>query len=411
MMEIRPILSTLRRHRVILWLLMLEIALSCAIICNGVFLVVQRMQHMDMPSGIAEHELVQIQQAPITPPPDRYARAQEDLATLRQIPGVQAVGMTNQVPFGGASSNGNVMLSPTQPHRTLSAAEYFGENLVPTLGLHLIAGRTLRPDEYVKVDMVIKALADGSSKGFPMPMLVSQALATRLWPQQSPLGKLLWLAPTASFRVVGVVATLARANAYNTATAQYSMIIPLHMGADKDQSYLLRTRPEDRQRVLAAARTALEHADPGRVVTHARTYDEIRSDYFKDDRAMAGMLVSVIVAVPLVTGLGIVGLASFWVAQRRKQIGIRRALGATRADIVHYFQTENFLIVTFGIVIGMVLAYGLSLWLMMHYELPRLPLSYLPIGAVALWLIGQAAVLGPALRAANVPPVVATRSV
>jgi len=112
-----------------------------------------------------------------------------------------------------------------------------------------------------------------------------------------------------------------------------------------------------------------------------------------------------------VTALGIVGLASFWVAQRRKQIGIRRALGATRADILRYFQTENFLIVTFGIVLGMALAYGLSLLLMKHYELPRLPWFYLPIGAIALWLIGQLAVLGPALRASNVPPVVATRSV
>jgi putative ABC transport system permease protein len=59
----------------------------------------------------------------------------------------------------------------------------------------------------------------------------------------------------------------------------------------------------------------------------------------------------------------------------------------------------------------MLLAYGLSLWLMAHYEMPRLPVSYLPIGAIVLWLIGQAAVLGPALRAAAVPPVVATRSV
>ena len=410
-MDILPILSTLRRHKVILWLLMLEIALSCAIICNGVFLVAQRIQHMDMPSGIAEHELVQIQQAPIASPPDRYARAQEDLAALRQISGVQAVGMSNQVPFGGASSNGNVMLSPTQPHRTLSAAEYFGENLVQTLGLHLTAGRSLRPDEYVDADVVIRELADGSDKGFPMPMLVSQALATRLWPQQNPLGKLVWLTPTASFRVVGVVATLARANAWNTATAQYSMIIPLHMGADKDQSYLIRTRPEDRQRVLAAAVAALKRADPTRVITHTRTYDQIRSDYFKDDHAMAGMLVSVILAVLLITGLGIVGLASFWVAQRRKQIGIRRALGATRTDILRYFQTENFLIVTLGIVLGMLAAVGINLGLMKLFEMPRLPLWYLPAGAVALWLLGQLAVLVPALRASNVPPVVATRSV
>jgi putative ABC transport system permease protein len=410
-MDILPILATLRRHKVSLWLLMLEIALSCAIVCNGVFLIVQRMQHVDMPSGVAEHEVVQIQQAPIAPPADRYARAREDMAALRQIPGVQAVGMTNQLPFGGSSSNGNVMLSPTQPHRTLSTATYFGENLLETLGLRLVSGRDFAAGDYVNADAVLRSLADGSGKGFPMPTIISSTLAERLWPQQNPLGKLIWLAPKASFRVVGVVAVLARANAYNTATAQYSMIFPLHMGADKDQSYLIRTRPQDRQRVMAAAVTALKHADPARVITHTRTYDKIRSDYFKDDQAMAGMLASVIVAVLLVTGLGIVGLASFWVAQRRKQIGIRRALGATRADILRYFQTENFLIVTLGILAGMALAYGLSLLLMMHYELPRLPLFYLPVGAIALWLIGQLAVLGPALRAAAVPPVVATRSV
>jgi len=59
----------------------------------------------------------------------------------------------------------------------------------------------------------------------------------------------------------------------------------------------------------------------------------------------------------------------------------------------------------------MVLAYGINLFLMLHYELPRLPAIYFPVGALALWAIGQLAVLGPALRASRVPPVVATRAV
>ena len=65
----------------------------------------------------------------------------------------------------------------------------------------------------------------------------------------------------------------------------------------------------------------------------------------------------------------------------------------------------------FGIVLGMLLAYGINQLLMSKYELPRLPLHYLPIGAIALWLLGQVAVFGPARRAAAVPPAVATRSV
>jgi putative ABC transport system permease protein len=116
-------------------------------------------------------------------------------------------------------------------------------------------------------------------------------------------------------------------------------------------------------------------------------------------------------AMLLVTALGIAGLANFWVQQRRRQIGIRRAIGATRGDILRYFQTENFLIVSGGIALGVLLALVLNLALMTHYELPRLPWVYLPIGALSLWLLGQLAVLSPALRAAAVPPVVATRSV
>ncbi|HEX7324769.1 MAG TPA: FtsX-like permease family protein [Rhodanobacteraceae bacterium] len=410
-MDIVPILKTLGRHKVIIGLLVLEIALSCAIVCNGVFLVVQRLHHLNMPSGVAEHQLVLIQQAPIRPAPDRYARAREDLATLRRIPGVAAVAITNQVPFGGFSSNTNVRLTPAQPHPTLNAGTYFGGGLVPALGLHLIAGRTFRSDEYANAGVILAALASGKGGIFPAPVIITRALAERLWPAQDALGKMFWLTPEASFRVIGVVAALARANAYHTATAQYSMIIPLRMGAGKDQTYLIRTRPQDRQRVVGAAERALKQADPERIITHATTFDAVRSDYFRNDRAMAGILIAVIVAVLLVTGLGIVGLASFWVGQRRRTIGIRRALGATRADILHYFQTENFIIVTIGIVLGMILAYGLSLLLMLHYQMPHLPLVYLPIGAIALWLLGQLAVLGPALRASRVPPVVATRSV
>ena len=139
--------------------------------------------------------------------------------------------------------------------------------------------------------------------------------------------------------------------------------------------------------------------------------EEMRRDYYQDDRSMAWLMVSVCVALLIVTALGIVGLASFWVQQRTRQIGVRRALGATKGQILRYFQTENFLLATLGIVVGMILAFGINQLMMERYELPRLPLLYLPIGAVVLWLLGQISVFGPARRAAAVPPAVATRSV
>ena len=120
-MELRPILSTLRRHKVTAWLLILEIALTCAIVCNAVFMIGHRLQHMDMSTGVAEHELVQIQVAEIAPTPDVYARAREDLAVLRQVPGVQAVALTNQLPLQGSSSNAGIKLDLAQRQPTLSA--------------------------------------------------------------------------------------------------------------------------------------------------------------------------------------------------------------------------------------------------------------------------------------------------
>ncbi len=169
--------------------------------------------------------------------------------------------------------------------------------------------------------------------------------------------------------------------------------------------------PDNASRCWPARPRRCVKADPHRIILEKATLDDIRSDFFRNDRAMAGILVGVIAALLIVTALGIVGLASFWVAQRRRTIGVRRALGATRRNILNYFQTENFLLATIGIALGMVLAYGINLFLMTHYELPRLPAVYFPMGAMLLWLIGQLAVLGPALRAAAVPPVVATRSV
>ncbi len=411
MMELRPILSTLRRHKVVTALLVLEIALSCAIVCNAVFLIGQRLQRMDLPSGIAEHELVQIQLGDIGSSPDAVAQTQTDLAALRQISGVKQVAVASQLPFAnGGSSNGGIKLSPQQQQDTLNATEYFGQNLMPTLGLHLVAGRAFRPDEYVDLDSAVAALHSGNLQGMPRVLIITRTMADRLWPHQSALGKTIYQGKGVPFRVIGVVAHLARPNNLQLGI-EYSTVWPLRMTAAEGGSYLIRSAPKDRQRVLKTALAKLKSLDPNRVVLGKRTYDEARKAFFGPDRAMAGMLAGVIAALLLVTALGIVGLASFWVAQRHKQIGIRRALGATRGNIQSYFQTENFLIVMFGIVLGMVLAYGINLLLMQYYELPRLPWTYLPVGAVALCLLGQVAVLGPAMRAARVPPVVATRTV
>jgi putative ABC transport system permease protein len=313
------------------------------------------------------------------------------------------------VPFTNSSSNSSIKLDPKQKLPTLNATQYMGEDLIGTFGVQLVAGRNFRPDEYMDFDTVIHNM-DLLRTRTPT-VIITRPMAERLWPGQSPLGKQLYMGPI-SVRVVGVVKDLVRPSLFlGDNAAQWSMIFPLRRDVNDASRYVLRTDPQDRQRVMAAAVKTLRKLDPHRIILEKKTFDQIRADFFRNDRAMAGTLLGVIIALLTVTGLGIVGLASFWVAQRRRTIGVRRALGARRVDILRYFLTENFLLATIGIALGMVLAWGINLFLMQHYELPRLPWFYLPIGAIGLWLIGQVAVLGPALRASNVPPVVATRSV
>jgi putative ABC transport system permease protein len=410
-MEIRPILSTLRRHKTAAALIVVEIALACAIICNALFIVSQRWENLQETSGVAEHELVTVSLSGVGKQTNPDVITQEDLAALRAVPGVTNVAMVNQLPFRRGSNNSSLTIMPDQKIPTLSAAMYTGdEGTVRTLGLNVIAGRDFQPDEYLNWSELITQLNGNSNVPLrTMALIVSREAAQKLYPGQSAVGKPVYMA-NIPLTIVGVVQRLRRPNSFDGDTS-YSMLMPLRQNYTNGGFYVLRVGdPAQRGRVLHEAVDALNRVDPNRLVIAQKTFDDWRSEYFSNDRDMMGLLITLCVALLLVTALGIIGLASFWVAQRTRQIGVRRALGATRGQILRYFQTENFLLVSAGIVLGMVLAYAINQLLMGRYELPRLPLVYLPVGAVLLWALGQIAVLWPARRAANVSPAIATRS-
>ena len=405
-MQIRPILAALRRHRLATLLIAMEIALACAVLCNACFLVVQRWEMIQTNSGVDESSLAVLMVNGFEPSQAADVNARM-LTGLQAIPGMQSVTLINQVPFGPQMGAAGVTHDPGTFKNLIGVVDFVlaGPGTFKALGLKLVAGRLPQPDDYQPAISFVPNDAQ---------VLVTRALAEHAWPNENPLGKDFWC-DKFHFRVVGVVDHFARAQPrqHGMSQAQWTVFTPTAPGGTLSGTYLLRAEPRDVQRVLQAARAAVAKIAPDVVLDQedSRTLSDLRASYFKSDRVMIDLLLGVVVILLGVTALGIVGLTSFWVAQRRKQIGIRRAIGATRGDILRYFQTENFLIVTLGIVLGMLLAFVLNAVLMKFYELPHLPLYYLPVGALVLWGLGQLAVLGPALRAAAVPPVVATRSV
>ena len=406
-MEIRPILSTLSRHKTAAALIVLEIALSCAIICNALFIVSQRIDAMQLASGIDDNHLIEIGLSGIGKQVDADARTAEDIASLRAIPGVESVSIVNQLPFQGGSWNTSLAATAEPEAQSINGAQYMvGENALKTLGVKLVAGRDFNADEYQSSDVLEKIEDLGK---LTAPAILTEAMAKQFFPDGNAVGKTLYMA-NIPVTVVGVAQTLLRPNMQDN-NRTHSIVFPIRMNFSNGGRYILRVTEQGRRdEVLKQALATLDKNDPNRLVWTKQTVEEKRAKYFANDRDMIGLLLIVSGLLLLVTALGIIGLASFWVQQRTKQIGIRRALGATRAQILRYFQTENFLLAGIGIVVGMLLAYLLNQWLMGRYELPRLPLLYLPVGAVLLWLLGQIAVFGPARRAASIPPAVATRS-
>ncbi|HET6632106.1 MAG TPA: FtsX-like permease family protein [Rhodanobacteraceae bacterium] len=408
-MPIRPILSTLRHHKLTAALLAMQVALTCAIVCNAAFMVADRASRMRLPSGMAEAELSMVRSSSIDPAANLQARHAADLAALRAIPGVKAAVAVDSLPLSGSVDGYGACADKATMERAMAAramvsgcltfTEYSGTpGTREALGLRLVAGRDFRPGEFGTAD-------------HPPVGIVSRSLADALYPDGRAVGRTLYF-PGGTLRIVGVVDTLLAPVLRKPAGYQHTMLWP-KLPNRSHVTYVLRSAPADRARVLKAAVGALTRLDPQRLIPakSVRTYADLRHDYFRRDATMIGLLLATALGLLFVTALGIAGLAGFWVQQRTRSIGIRRAIGATRGDILRYFQAENALIVGFGALLGMLLAVLLNLLLMRHYELQRLPLYYLPVGAVALWLLGQLAVLTPALRAAAVPPVVATRSV
>ncbi|MEP6897143.1 MAG: FtsX-like permease family protein [Rhodanobacter sp.] len=405
-MNLRPILSSLTRHKLTVLLLVLQVALTCGIVCNVAFMIADRVTQMNQASGVAEDELVMIDSIDVDARTNPLARHTEDLAALRGIAGMRSVVAVDALPFNANDWTSSLDTQPDSDINQAIASVYNGTpGELRTLGLHLVEGRDFLPGEYLPVD----SANNGAGLGQVSTAIVTRALADKLFPGRSALGRSIYPFSRPA-RIVGIVDHLLRPGPHETGSNDYSALFPL-LPDTAEVTYVMRTSPQDRERVLQAAATLLAKVDGNRIIRRPQTFEQMRADHFHRDRTMVGMLLAAAAALAFVTAVAIAGLAHFWVQQRRRTIGIRRAIGATRGDILHYFQLENFLIVSGGIVLGLLLAMLLNLLLMKHYELPRLPLFYLPIGAVVLWTLGQLAVLGPALRASNVPPVVATRSV
>ncbi len=410
-MTVHPILAALRRHAAAVVLIALQIAVSLAIVANATFIIAHRIERMTRPTGMDERGLIRILTQWPAPPGGDEATAIEqldalqrtDLETLRSLPGVQAVAASTSNPVLSGYTAGRISLGADQQGISVRAAYYYGDqHLRSTFGLRLVAGR----------DFFAEEIRHGRARPDAPVVIVSKPVADQLFEGHNALGKTVYQDGSPA-TIVGIVERLQTPKRADSNWAYNSVIEPLRADG-LYAGYVIRARPGREQAVIREAREALFQVNPMRLMPQpwggVHSFAEIRARAYRPDRGMALLMGTICIILLSVTAAGIFGLASFWVVQRTRQIGVRRALGARRVDILRHFQIENLAITGVGVLGGSALAFGLNGWLMTHYEMAHLPAIHVAIGALLMLGLGQAAVWVPAQRASRVPPVVAVRS-
>jgi putative ABC transport system permease protein len=409
-MEFRPILSALMRNKTGPILVALQVALSLAILANALHIVNERRAVAARPSGLADEHAtfyVRVRNLNNDGAEKRLATAKLQADALRSVSGVVSVADLSQMPLSRSGSNNSIAVDRKQDRQTAISSVYFsGDSLVKTFGLKLVDGRDFLPGELMDLN-------DNESTELPKFGIITKAQAEKLWPGVPPVGKTFYFGTgdgAFPIQVVGVVERLQTTGAQVGDEGEYSSIIPARIYGDANTMFAIRAEPGQRDRVIKEAEAALRKTTATPLILQTTTVDKDRQERYRGDIALSWMLVTVSVLLLLITCSGIVGMASLWVTQRRKQIGVRRALGARRIDILRYFLTENFMITSCGVFGGVLLGVGLNHILVSSLEMARLPVAYLLGGAAVFWALGVLAVYGPAWRAASISPALATRS-
>lgn len=399
-----PILRTLRRNKVGALLIALQIAVTLAIISNCLSMIQQRVQWMQRPSGIDEGNIFALSNAWSSDPPDLRARIETDLVALRSLPGVIDAEATNSTPLGG--NEWHWPLAKGADHQQFSAwtAIYtVDDHALAAYGLKLVAGRWFNAAEVGEIGI--------RETRFAPAIVVTQSVADGLFPAGDALGQVLYFEHTGSSRIVGIVKRMQRpfdATGWGNPWREYSVFIPFQY-VNNGLLYVVRTRPGQQAAMMRAAPAKLMQLTRERIIRNVQSFSEIRYQAHRSNRTtiiILGVLSTLLLAI---TAFGVIGLTLYWVGQRRRHIGMRRALGARRVDILRYFHTENLLIGGTGCILGVAMGLAGNTWLAARLEIARMSLAYACVGALLVLVLCQLAVLWPALRAASVPPAIATR--
>ena len=401
MLQISPIFNAMMRNKSSVMLIIIQIALTVAIVSNAAFIITERIQHMQRDTGLPEEQLIGFNMFFFDKNVDITDQLALDAIKLRELPGVINATAVNQIPLSGSGDSWSFRDQFENEGAKEGGATVFhgDERVLETLGANLVRGRNFTKDEI---------LFERDGIRMPSTIIITQALADYYFPGEEALGKTLYNMDSA-LQIIGIIDRM-QGPWLDSAMVDRSAILPM-VTTPTFKRFLIRAESDAVDGIMTEIESTLLALENRRVIQMPETLVQMKADSYKADRLMVSMLVVIITVLIFITTLGIAGMAVFNVNRRRKQIGTRRALGASKASILSYFMTESAIFSGIGIAIGVIFALVLNNFLMDYMSSSALSLSYIVGTIVGVIAISQIAVFIPARRAAAISPAIATRSI
>ena len=329
----------------------------------------------------------------------RTLRTADIVRRVSALPGVEAASASFMLPLNGgvdettAEVEGSTLEKDARPMISFTAAT---SDFFRTLGVPLLAGRALSEREALDSTHVA---------------VISKTMATRLWKDASPVGRRFRMASDSTnawYTVVGVVGDIA-VNALNRPMRSLAYV-PYPYYAQRNTGLLIRTASTPAA-VTRAVREQIRAADASLPIYDIATMTEVHHRSFWEYGLLLTMLTVFGGIALFLAAIGIYGVMSYSVSQRRREIGVRVALGARQRDVLRLVVGQGMVLAALGVVIGLAAAAAVTQGMssLVYGVATTDPLSFASI-ALFLGVVAALAGLIPARRAARVDPMEALRS-
>jgi putative ABC transport system permease protein len=321
----------------------------------------------------------------------RLAFFRECRALIETLPGVNSAAFAMSLPMVGYNWGSTFIVADRPAEKSWATFTPVSANYFETMGVRLLKGRMFNEAE----------MADS-----PPVTVINESLARRLWPNEDPVGKRLKQGSAesqASWReVIGVVSDL-KWNVVDQ-DAPSHVYLPL---AQRNSDFVgLVVRTTGAPSALASTVERAIHSIDKDLPVKSRSMDQLMGNAIARQRLAMTLMVSFAVLALALAGVGVYGVMSYAVEQRRREIGVRLALGAQTSDVLRLVVKQGMTLAGAGIAIGVAAALALAK-LMTGFS--SLLYGVKATDPVTFTLISLLAVLIPARRATKVDPMIAIR--